>query len=505
MGMRFQKQLSGLVHRIERTSPHFIRCIKPNQKLEPGLVEDALVLNQLRYCGVVAAVELARAGYPTRYSYSDFADRYVFLLSRKGEADSGTPDRIRTQLILDLFSVSPEKYQFGEGKIFLKAGTLGRLEASRAAIVRSAICVQSRWRGAAVRVDYARKRRLVIALQAWARGATARRATIELKERTRAAACIQGWARMAATRKEFLAMGRATRVLQRSLRGRLLKRRVSECAAAYRVKRADEMASEIAREASAAAPLSPGEGRDSYPSARDAEGVCPSPASWNENEIEGHCENTCMGRQTMAPPEGLHAAATILDQTPLTGFQDELEALKKQNATLKTALKHESVLRAEYGWRLRQAEKAHGEQLQGLLEAVMAARHHLSREPSVHMETSPLVQRRNNQQRSVEESLLTDLGEEFRTKKTIFEEDLCFAQTALQGGIEGVDVDYELDDLYEKFREWKDDFKHRVLGAKGELHEIRRERKYLSSMRRGEREPAKKKGGLGRLFRSKKK
>ena len=300
-------------------------------------------------------------------------------------------------------------------------------------------------------------------------------------------------------------MRRATRVLQRSLRVRLLKRRVSACAAAYRAKRADEMASEIAREASAAAPLSPDCGtRDSCPSARDSELVCPSPASWNETEIESHGDVACTEKPTTVPPEGARVAATVSDQAPPTGFQEELQALKKQNATLKIALKHESVLRAEYGWRLRQAEKAHGEQLQGLLEAVMAARHHLSREPSVCMETSPLVQRRNKQQHSVEESLLTDLGEEFRTKKTIFEEDLCFAQTAMQGGIEGVDVDYELDDLYEKFREWKDDFKGRVLGAKGELREIRREQKYLSSMRRGERQPAKKKGGIGRLFRSKK-
>ena len=46
--MCFQKQLSGLIERLESTSLHFIRCIKPNQKLEPGLVEDDFVMNQMR-------------------------------------------------------------------------------------------------------------------------------------------------------------------------------------------------------------------------------------------------------------------------------------------------------------------------------------------------------------------------------------------------------------------------------------------------------------------------
>ena len=62
VGMRFQKQLSGLIQRLESTSLNFIRCIKPNQKLEPGLMEDTFVMNQMRYCGVVAAVELTREG-----------------------------------------------------------------------------------------------------------------------------------------------------------------------------------------------------------------------------------------------------------------------------------------------------------------------------------------------------------------------------------------------------------------------------------------------------------
>lgn len=99
----------------------------------------------------------------------------------------------------------------------------------------------------------------------------------------------------------------------------------------------------------------------------------------------------------------------------------------------------------------------------------MAARCLLTSETSLpeHHTESPLLQRRHQQKLSLEESLLTDLGQEYRTKQTMFEEDLQFAGEAMQGHVGGVDVEYELEDLYEKFHDWKNDFKGRVLGAKG--------------------------------------
>ena len=516
VGMRFQKQFSGLIQRLESTSLNFIRCIKPNQKLEPGLMEDTFVMNQMRYCGVVAAVELTREGYPTRYSFEDFADRYAFLLNSERGADSAASDQYKTEQILEMFSVAPETYKFGSTKVFLKSGALGRLEASRAAMLRSVRCLQARWRGVSARGQFVRLRHLVITLQARTRGRAARRDFLEQQTRRRAATSIQRWARTAATRRRFLSVRKATRVLQRGLKRHLLVRRVSESAAKHREIRAGELAAEILREAAAAGPsaasppCTPERGgcRDGKSLTEGlSQGAGRSPESWNEVEIEaeGNGEVTCGGRQTSAELDIASSPARLSNQP--SESQDELQALKEQNRQLKTALRHESVLRAEYGWRLRQAEKVHGEQLQSLLEAVMAARCLLTSETSLpeHHTESPLLQRRHQQKLSLEESLLTDLGQEYRTKQTMFEEDLQFAGEAMQGHVGGVDVEYELEDLYEKFHDWKNDFKGRVLGAKGELREIRKEREYLAS-RRGAGGPAEKKGGGFRgLFRKKKK
>ena len=62
----FQKQLQDLMQRIRSTEPHFVRCIKPNQKNMAGVFERKSVVKQLRYQGVLQAVEVSRADFPMR-------------------------------------------------------------------------------------------------------------------------------------------------------------------------------------------------------------------------------------------------------------------------------------------------------------------------------------------------------------------------------------------------------------------------------------------------------
>lgn len=46
-----QQQLQALMETLSTTEPHYIRCVKPNTVLKPGIFENFNVLNQLR-CGV---------------------------------------------------------------------------------------------------------------------------------------------------------------------------------------------------------------------------------------------------------------------------------------------------------------------------------------------------------------------------------------------------------------------------------------------------------------------
>lgn len=70
-----QGQLFQLMQRLGNTTPHFIRCIKPNNVQSPGLYEQGIVLQQLRCCGVLEVVRISRSGFPTRMSHQKFARR----------------------------------------------------------------------------------------------------------------------------------------------------------------------------------------------------------------------------------------------------------------------------------------------------------------------------------------------------------------------------------------------------------------------------------------------
>ncbi|ONM05602.1 myosin1 [Zea mays] len=79
VAMKFKGQLFQLMQRLESTTPHFIRCIKPNNLQLPAIYEQGLVLQQLKCCGVLEVVRISRSGYPTRMTHQKFARRMLHL------------------------------------------------------------------------------------------------------------------------------------------------------------------------------------------------------------------------------------------------------------------------------------------------------------------------------------------------------------------------------------------------------------------------------------------
>nr|GMC70171.1 myosin-2-like isoform X2 [Ipomoea batatas] len=95
------------MRQLDTTTPHFICCIKPNNKQLPGVFEKELVLQQLRYVGVFEAVRISRSGYPTKMTHQCFSDRYGFLLD-----NNVSKDPLSTAVaVLQQFNVLPELYQ----------------------------------------------------------------------------------------------------------------------------------------------------------------------------------------------------------------------------------------------------------------------------------------------------------------------------------------------------------------------------------------------------------
>ncbi|KAJ8618074.1 hypothetical protein MRB53_014260 [Persea americana] len=108
VGMKFKGQLFKLMQRLENTTPHFIRCIKPNSKQLPGMYEKELVLQQLKCCGVLEVVRISRSGYPTRMTHQQFARRYGFLLLENVVSEDPLSVSVA---ILQQFNIQPDMYQ----------------------------------------------------------------------------------------------------------------------------------------------------------------------------------------------------------------------------------------------------------------------------------------------------------------------------------------------------------------------------------------------------------
>lgn len=123
LGSIFKQSLINLMDTIGGTNVHYIRCIKPNEAKVAWEFEPNMVLSQLRACGVLETIRISCAGYPSRWTFDEFADRYCALVSSKHW--HGKPDLEISELCSKILEVSiqdKDKYQIGTTKIFFRAG-----------------------------------------------------------------------------------------------------------------------------------------------------------------------------------------------------------------------------------------------------------------------------------------------------------------------------------------------------------------------------------------------
>ncbi|CAL4961735.1 unnamed protein product [Urochloa decumbens] len=163
---RFKLQLHELMETLSSTEPHYIRCIKPNSVLKPAIFENTNVLQQLRCSGVLEAIRISCAGYPTRKLFHDFLHRFRVLapevLKEKND------EKVACQKILD--KIGLQGYQIGRTKVFLRAGQMAELDARRTEMRNNAARgVQSQYRTHVAREQFLVLRDTSICLQSFVR------------------------------------------------------------------------------------------------------------------------------------------------------------------------------------------------------------------------------------------------------------------------------------------------------------------------------------------------
>ncbi|KAM3384972.1 hypothetical protein ACQJBY_009114 [Aegilops geniculata] len=219
---KFKAQLFKLMQQLENTSPHFIRCIQSNNKQRPRQFEHDLVLHQLKCCGVFEVVRISRAGYPTRMTHQQFAERYGFLLSHS--VASQNPLSISVA-VLQQFSIPPEMYQVGYTKLFLRTGQVAALENAKNRMLHGALRIQRNFRGLHTRREYHTLKKGATALQSFVRGEKARFRFDYLFKRWRAAVLIQKYTRRRLAATMFTDQLKNIVVLQSVMRGCLARKK----------------------------------------------------------------------------------------------------------------------------------------------------------------------------------------------------------------------------------------------------------------------------------------
>jgi myosin V len=103
---KFKLQLGLLNETLMSTTPHYVRCIKPNKVKKPHVFDHQMVLNQLLYAGVLETVKVRKQGFPFRETFVEFMRRIM----RSGLAKILAPSLVTTGKL-----VNPPNAIFIEG------------------------------------------------------------------------------------------------------------------------------------------------------------------------------------------------------------------------------------------------------------------------------------------------------------------------------------------------------------------------------------------------------
>ncbi|KAL3986923.1 homeobox protein TGIF1 [Sarotherodon galilaeus] len=96
-----------------------------------GLMENYLVIHQLRCNGVLEGIRICRKGFPSRILYGDFKQRYKVLNASVIPEGQFIDNKKASEKLLGSIDIDHTQYKFGHTKVFFKAGLLGTLEEMR--------------------------------------------------------------------------------------------------------------------------------------------------------------------------------------------------------------------------------------------------------------------------------------------------------------------------------------------------------------------------------------
>jgi myosin-1 len=118
---KIKKSSQELVEALKRCTPHYVRCIKPNESKKPGDYLDSRVKHQVEYLGLLENIKVRRAGFAYRHTYDKVLERFKLLSKKTWPNDWKGTARTGCIALLEDIEIPKTEWQCGNTKLFIRA------------------------------------------------------------------------------------------------------------------------------------------------------------------------------------------------------------------------------------------------------------------------------------------------------------------------------------------------------------------------------------------------
>ncbi|XP_070700770.1 unconventional myosin-IXb [Pempheris klunzingeri] len=161
VGTQFQASLTKLMETIEKAEPFFIFCVRPNAEKKELHFNDELVLQQIKYTGILQMVHIQKSGYNAKYTFEEFVRKFRMLLPKGA---TGTPEHV-TELFQRM-KLDKTTYKIGKTQVFLKEKERQLLQDTLNKEMMRRIIVLQRWfRTCLIRLHFLQRRDATMIIQ----------------------------------------------------------------------------------------------------------------------------------------------------------------------------------------------------------------------------------------------------------------------------------------------------------------------------------------------------
>jgi myosin-6 len=119
LNKKFKSALGDLMEKLNSTRSSFIRCIKPNQKMQPKVFSGGEILSQLQCAGMVTMLDLIQGGFPSRTAFKDLYDMYKSVLP---PVLASLDPRTFAKALFKALGLNEDDFQVGVSLVFFRPG-----------------------------------------------------------------------------------------------------------------------------------------------------------------------------------------------------------------------------------------------------------------------------------------------------------------------------------------------------------------------------------------------